>query len=195
MVRLYVRPAARGMCSTPAGKKSVLLSGGLVTRVQHGQLPHDQVAALMGGAVGHLMHRHTRFDIALEFWTIPAQLIRAVVMAIAGAPAWQSLTRFAWSTRPVAAGVAIVQAITEGHPAMGTVLAVVLALTYLTPWWTRLWAQRAQQECDQFVLDHGLGNALSDFLRLRPDPAVFDRIHHLSGTATRPAPALVRRSN
>ncbi len=57
VVRLYVRPATRGVCSTPAGKKSVLVSGGLITRVQHGQLPHDQVAALMAGAVGHLMHR------------------------------------------------------------------------------------------------------------------------------------------
>jgi len=72
-----------------------VVSAGLLQAAQLGQLPADQAAGVIAAAVGRIRLRQTRFDVAVEFWTIPWQLVRAVCLAIAKTVGWLPLTRFA----------------------------------------------------------------------------------------------------
>jgi hypothetical protein len=72
------------------------------------------------------------------------------------------------------------------------VVAVFIALTYLTPRWHRQSELRSQNDSDNFVADHELGDALGRFLRrCPPEPRILERLHRLSGPLVRPSLALV----
>jgi hypothetical protein len=156
------------------------------------QLPADQTAGVIAAAVGRIRVGQTRFDIAVEFWTIPWQIVRAVALAVAKTVSWFPLTKFAWRIRFVVATVAAAQSVADGRIAAGVVVAVFIALTYLAPRWQRQWDVRSQDDSDRFVADHGLGDALGRFLRrCPPEPRTLERIHRLTGPAVRPSLALV----
>jgi len=147
---------------------------------------------VIAAAVGRIRLGQTRFDIAVEFWTIPWQLVRAICLAIAKTVSLFPLTRFAWRIRFVVATVAVAQSLPDGRIAGGGVVAVFIALTYLAPRWQHQWDIRSQEDSDQFVADHELGEALGRFLRRCPcEPSALDRLHRLTGPVVRPSLALV----
>jgi hypothetical protein len=159
-----------------------------------GQLPADQAAGVIAAAVGRIRLGQTRFDIAMEFWTIPWQLIRAVCLAIAKAVGVFPLTRFAWRIRFVVAAIALAQSVADGRIATGAVVAAFIALTSLAPRWQGQWDMRSQHDSDRFVADHELGDALGRFLRrCPPEPRTLERIHRLTGPVVRASLALVVR--
>ena len=58
----------------------------------------------------------------------------------------------------------------------------------LAPRWQRQWAMRSQDDSDRFVADHGLGDALGQFLRrCPPEPRTLERIHRLTGPVVCPS--------
>ena len=112
-VELYARDGAVGISAGAAGRRSVVVSAGLVQAVQLGQLPADQAAGVIAAAVGRIRLGQTRFDVAVEFWTIPWQLVRAVCLTIAKTVGWLPLTRFAWRIRFVVTVVAVAQSVAD----------------------------------------------------------------------------------
>ena len=149
---------------------------------------------MIAAAVGRIRLGQTRFDVAVEFWTIPWQLMRAVCLAIAKTVGWFPLTRFAWQIRFVVAAVAAAQSVSDGRIAGGLVVAVFIAMTYLAPRWQRQWDMRSQDDSDRLVADNELGDALGRFLRrCPPEPRTLERIHRLTGPVVRPSLALVVR--
>ena len=191
-VELYARGGAVGISAGAAGRRSVVVSAGLLHAAQLGQLPADQATGVITAAVARIRLGQTRFDIAAEFWTIPWQLVRAVCVAVAKTVGLFPLTRFAWRIRFVVATVAVAQSLPDGRIAGGVVVAVFIALTYLAPRWQRQWDIRSQDDSDRFVADHELGEALGRFLqRGPPEPRTLERIHRLTGPVVRPSLALV----
>ena len=191
-IELYARDGEVEISAGAAGRRSVVVSAGLLQAAQMGQLPADQAAGVIAAAVGRIRLGQTRFDVAVEFWTIPWRLVRAVCFAIAKTVVWFPLTRFAWRIRFVVAAVAVAQSVADGRIAGGMVVAVFIALTYLAPRWHRQWDMRSQDDSDRFVADHNLGDALGGFLRLcPPEPRTLERIHRLTGPVIRPSLALV----
>jgi hypothetical protein len=191
-VELYARDGELGISAGAAGRRSIVVSAGLLQAAQLGQLPADQAAGVIAAAVGRIRLGQTRFDVAVEFWTIPWQLVRAVSQAIAKTVGPFPLTQLAWRIRFVVASVAVAQAASDGRIAGGVVVAVFIALTYLAPRWQRQWDRRSQDDSDRFVANHGLGDALGRFLRrCPPEPRTLERIHRLTGPVVRPSVALV----
>jgi len=147
---------------------------------------------VIAAAVGRIRLGQTRFDVAVDFWTIPWQLVRAVCLVIARTIGLLPLTQFAWRIRFVVAAIAVAQSVADSRIAAGLVVAVSIALTYLAPEWQRNWRMRSQDDSDRFVADHELGDALGRFLlRWLPEPRTLERIHHLTGPVVCPSLALV----
>ncbi len=157
-----------GVQASAVGRRSVVVSAGLVQAAQLGQLPPDQAAGVIAAAVVRIRLGQTRFDVAAQFWTAPWELVRAACLAVAHVVAYFPLTGFAWPIRCVVAVVAVVQSVTDGRIAAGVVVAVFIAVTYLAPRWQRQWDIRCQDDADRFVAAHGLGDALGRFFRRRP---------------------------
>src|SRR5674476_1403705 len=155
-VELYARDGEVGISAGAAGRRSVVVSDGLLRSAQLGELPADQTAGVIAAAVGRIRLGQTRFDIAVEFWTIPWQLLRAVCGAIAETVGLLRLTQFAWRIRFVVAAVAVAQSVADGRIAEGLLVAVFIALTYLAPRWQRNWDTRSQNDSDRFVADHAV---------------------------------------
>src|SRR5450631_1365822 len=109
-VELYARDGDMGIGAGAAGRRSVVVSAGLLQAAQLDQLPADQAAGVIAAAVGRLRLSQTKFDVAVEFWTIPWQLVRVACAAIARTVAFP-LTRFAWRIRFVVAAVAVAQSV------------------------------------------------------------------------------------
>ena len=193
-VEFYARDGEVAISAGAAGRHSVVVSAGLLQAAQLGQLPADQAAGVIAAAVGRIRLGQTRFDVAVEFWTIPWQLVRALFLAIAKTVGWFVLTHFAWRIRFVVAAVAAAQSVADGRIAGGVVVAVFIALTYLAPRWQRQWDRCSQDAADRFVVAHGLGDALGRFLRrCQPEPRTLERIYRLTGPVLRPSLALLVR--
>jgi hypothetical protein len=192
VVELYARDGEVGINVGAAGRRSVVVSAGLLQAAQLGQLPADQVAGVIAAAVGRIRLGQTRFDVAVELWTVPWQLVSAVCLAIGKTVGLFPLTQFAWRIRFVVASVAVAQAASDGRIAGGVVVAVFIALTYLALRWQRQWDRRSQDDSDRFVADHELGDALSRFLRrCPPEPRTLERVQRLTGPVVLPPLALV----
>jgi hypothetical protein len=193
-VDLYARDGAVGISAGAAGRRSVVIAAGLLQSAQLGQLPADQAAGVIAAAVGRIRLGQTRFDVAVEVWTIPWQLVRAVCVAMSKTVGSLPLTQFAWRIRFVVAAIAVAQSVADGRIAVGVVAAAFVTLTFLAPRWHRQWYMRSQDGSDRFVADHELGNALGRFLRrCPPEPRTLERIQRLTGPVVRPSLALVVR--
>jgi hypothetical protein len=193
-VDLYARDGAVGISAGAAGRRSVVISTGLLQSAQLGQLPADQAAGVIAAAVGRIRLGQTRFDVAVEVWTIPWQLVSAVCVAMSKTVGSLPLTQFAWRIRFVVSAIAVAQSVADGRIAVGVVAAAFVTLTFLAPRWHRQWDMRSQDGSDRFVADHELGNALSRFLRrCPPEPRTLERIQRLTGPVVRPSLALVVR--
>lgn len=191
-VTVYVRDGQHAVAAGGVGRRSVLVTSGLVEALGRGRLPADQAAALVCHAVGRVRVGLTRSDPAIEFWSIPWQLLRAVCLTVARGVSVIPLAAFAWRIRFVVTTVAVVQSVVEGRAASGAVIGVFIALTYLAPRWQRAWVRRQLDAGDRFAIDHGFGPPLAAFLRRRPPTQVtVERIHRLAGPPTRPTLSLV----
>jgi Zn-dependent protease with chaperone function len=192
LVELYARDGEVGIGAGAAGRRSVVVSAGLLRAAQMGRLSDEEAAGVIAAAVGRIRLGQTRFDVAVELWTIPWQLVRAVTLAIAKTVGWLPLTRFAWRIRFLVATVAVAQSAADDRIAGGLVVAAFIALTYLAPRWQGQWDMRSQNDSDRFVADHDLGDALGRFLRrCPPEPRTLERIHRLTRSVVHPSLALV----
>src|ERR1035437_3677925 len=123
-VELYARNGEVGIGAGAAGRHSVVVSAGLLRSAQLGELPADQAAGVIAAAVGRIRLGQSRFDVAVEFWTIPWQLLRAVYQAIAKTAGSLPLAQFAWRIRFVVGAVAATQSVPDGRITGGVMVAV-----------------------------------------------------------------------
>jgi hypothetical protein len=192
LVELYARDGEVGISAGATGRRTIMVSAGLLKAAQLGELPADQAAGVIAAAVGRIRLGQTKFDVALEFWTIPWQLVCAVCRAIAKTVGLFPLTHFAWRIRCVVGAVAVAQSAADGRIAAGVVVAEFIGLTYLAPRWQLQWDVRSQDDSDRFVADRELGDALGRFLRrCPPEPRTLERIRRLTTRVVRPCLAFV----
>jgi len=130
-VEFYARNGEVGISAGAAGRRSVVVSAGLLQAAQLGQLPADQATGVITAAVARIRLGQTGFDVAVEFWTIPWQLVRAFALAISETVSLFPLAQFAWRIRFVVATAAAAQSVAAGRITAGVVVAVFIALTYL----------------------------------------------------------------
>lgn len=192
LVDLYVLNA-RAVSATSVGRRSVIISTGLIDVVGLGQVSPIQGAAIAGEAVGQLRMGHTCWDLALQWWTLPWQVIEAFATGVARGFARLPLFGYAWKMRFVVCTIAFVQSFatrtTPGYAAAVT-LCVVLGSTYAVPVARRAWRRRLGLAVDEFLCAHQLGAPLAEVLTRRGGlPA--GRVARLRGTPAPVAPRLV----
>ena len=191
-LRLQVQDGAVPIAAGGAGRRTVVVSAGLVAAVWDRQLPVDEAAALLGHGAGVVLSGAVRSDPALEFWTLPWQAIRGLAEGISRTFRWLPLVRWAWKGRFIPAAIGAGQAGAAQQWLVAAVIALVGALSYLVSLWERAWAITIRELGDGQVRQAGLAEALSRFLlRCSASPQVHERVHALTGPAERPQIGLV----
>ncbi|MFC6706580.1 hypothetical protein [Flexivirga alba] len=191
-VQLLVRDRPAGVRVGAAGRRTVVISQGLVEAIASGRIRPDEAASLLAHAIGRIRLGQCRYDVALEFWMLPWRLLQAVGHSIGRVIGWFPLAAFAWRVRFVTGGVALVQGFTEGQAVFGLIGAGVVALSYAVPWAEQQAALAGEDEADRFVAAAGLGDALCRFLeRGRRSPRVLHRVYRLRSV---PAPVVRDRT-
>lgn len=192
VVELLVQDGQAGIRVGAAGRRTVVVSQGLVEAIATARVRPDEVAALLAHAIGRIRSGQTRYDVALEFWLLPWRMLQSFGRGVGRAIGWFPLTALAWRLRFVTGAVALVQGINEGRAVFGVIGAVVVVLSYAVPWAERHANVMAEDEADQFVAGTGLGDALARFVeRGRPTPRVLHRVHHLRAKGVQSKPVLV----
>ncbi len=105
-LRPRVQEGAVPIAAGGAGRRTVVVSAGLVAAVRDGRLPVDQAAAVLGHSAGVVLSGAVRFDPALEFWTLPWQVLRGLAEGVSRAFRWLPLVWWAWKCRFILAAIA-----------------------------------------------------------------------------------------
>ena len=185
---LFVRRAQRP--STPVavaiGRRTVVVSPGLVDATYRGGVTGAEVAAALAHAVGRHRAARPRLELAVLAATTPWRLIVAKFRGIGRAFAWLPFMRLAWTLRGVVGVICVVQSMVEGRAWAGLLGSVVIALTYLVPAAGRRIDLRTEAAADQFVLGLGLGPVLAGLLRRYSHPVTLERMQRLETAAEQP---------
>lgn len=188
-VQLLVRDGQTGVRVCAVGRRTVVISQGLVEAIANGRIRPDEAAALLAHAIGRIRLGQSRYDVALEFWMLPYGLLQSVARGVGRVIGWFPMAAFAWRVRFITGAVALVQGFTDGQAAFGLIGAGVVALSYAVPWAEQRAGLSGEDEADRFVAAAGLGDALCRFLeRGRRSPRVLQRVHGLRSVPTPVAP-------
>lgn len=174
------------------GRRTLVVTGGLVGAIRDGQLPVDQAAAVLGHGAGVVLSGAVRSDPALEYWTLPWQLTRGFAGALVRPFRRLPLVGLAWKGRFVVALVAAVQAVAAEQTVVAVVLVTLCALSYLLGAGEEAWAATLREIGDERVRQACLADALARFLlRCSSSAATHERVHALTGPAQLARLALV----
>lgn len=188
VVDLRVR-RADAIIATGAGRRTVVISTGLIAAVADGRMTAGQAAAVMAHAASLVRAGLVRWDLLIGLWCLPVRLIRAVASPATRVAHRPRSAVLAWRARGLVVAVAIAQAATGGHIGLAGGLLAVGVLSYATPAWRRRWTELLVQAGDAAVARAGLAVELAGFLRTcRSTPGIRTRLRALD--PTRPAPAL-----
>lgn len=186
-VQLLVRDGQRRVRVGAAGRRTVVVSQGMVEAIVTGRVRPDEVAALLAHAIGRIRLGQTRYDVALEFWLLPWRMLQSFGRGVGRIAGSFPLAAFAWRVRFITGAVALVQGFTEGRAVFAVIGAGVIGLSYVVPWAERQASLAAEDAADRFVAAAGLGDALTRYLqRGRRTPRTLQRVHRLR---TAPTPA------
>lgn len=188
VIDLRVR-RADAITATGAGRRTVVISTGLIAAVADGRLPAGQAAAVMAHAASLVRAGLVRSDLLIGLWCLPVRLLRAVASPATRLAHRSRSAVLAWRARGLVTAVAIVQAAAGGHVGLAAGLLVIGVLSYATPAWRRRWSGLLVRAGDAAVARAGLAVELAGFLRdCRSTPDARTRLPALD--PTRPAPAL-----
>lgn len=183
-IDLWVLEREAAVTTGGVGRRSVLVTGGLVAAVRDTRLPADQAAALIGHAEATVRSGLTRNDPAVEFWTLPWNLVRVVARACAARFQWLPAVMLVWHARIVIGVITVVQGFQEGTPETiiaGVTGGVVIVLTYVFPYWERVWERTVRDVGDENLRQVGLAPAYGQLLLSQSSsPAIHERAHALS---------------
>ena len=180
---LEVLVRRRQRASTPAvtvlGRRSLVLTPGLVEAVHRGWVATDEVVALVAQGVVTQRARRPRAELAVLVATSPWRAVVTIFRGMGAAFAWLPFMGMAWALRGVVAVICVLQSVVEGRAAVGLLGGAVIALTYLVPAAARALQARTEAIGDQFVVDQGLGGVLARFLTRYGHPTTAERLRHL----------------
>lgn len=182
VVELFVARRRGAPAAIARGRRSVVVAHELVHGIMTGQLPHREAVAVLAHASLVARGGLSRQDPAIAFWSTPWRILTSLGRPLRG------LLGFAWKIRFVVAGIAIWQSLTTGPPVLGPIaaaaIALILALTYLTPRWTASWEKYVVATADHELVARGLGPSMATFLQRYPQtPAVIARLQLLDPPA------------
>lgn len=185
--RLYVITGSTGWDAWGSGRRSILMTEDLLWATSRGVLDDRVVAAFVAHAVGRVRHGLTRNDLAIDFWSLPLALIRGVLGMLLANVATQPMVAFSWRARVVLGSAAVTQTAMAGHYPMAVVIAAIVLVSYLVPWWQRQWAMLGERLADQYVRANGLGIDLGTALTLLSRaPETMRRVQRLTRDSTVP---------
>ena len=168
LVGLHVRAGEHSIGAAAFGRRTVVVSQGLLEAVEDGSLPQDQAAAVMAHAAGLVRTGWVRHDPVLGFWSLPWQMLRAVGQAVAGVGRRLPLTSTVWRLRAVVILIAVVQAMQARQVWLAVTIAGIGAVSYGMPVWERKWQRMLRLGGDDAVREAGLAAPMAAFLRRCP---------------------------
>ncbi|MCB2176354.1 MAG: hypothetical protein KQH57_11145 [Actinomycetales bacterium] len=162
------------------GRRTVVVTSGLIDALADGALPPGQAAAVIGHAVAVVRSGLVRSDPLLAAWSAPWLLLARLVRGITRAGRRFPFVAAGWRLRGVVIAVAVAQALHAGHVGLGLGLVVVGACSYLLPVAGRRWQNELLTAGDRGLVAAGLGEHMAAYLRRCPQSAtVRARIHAL----------------
>jgi len=185
---------SRAIAAIGVGRRTVVVSTGLIEAVALGELPARQAAAVLAHAAVLVRDGLTRADLLIGCVAAPWRALQALVHGICGVGRQFPAARVAWRLRVVVVTIAVVQTVQAGHVGIAVTTAAIGALSYALPVWERQWRDLLVRAGDAGVLRAGLGDGLVAFLRTRPrTDATRARLRMLLPSGLqRPALGLVR---
>lgn len=82
---VLVQPGVRAVAAGGVGRRSLVVSSALIEAMTQRQLPADQGAAVMAHAAGQVRGGFVRAGALIAFWSLPWQLLRALVRGVSRA--------------------------------------------------------------------------------------------------------------
>lgn len=180
-IRLTVRARHDILWADAVGRRTIVMSLGLVEAITTGRARPDEVAAVLAHAIGRIRLGQTRHDLAVRFWLLPWRAFQLVSGSVGRViVTWFPPVKLAWRVRSIVGVVALTQSMSQGRAMVGCLSAVVVGLSYLVPWSAHHAELSAQDAADTYVAAVGLGDALSRFLgQGRRTTRVLPRGHRL----------------
>lgn len=184
VVDLRVRPGAAEVSAGGLGRRTVVLSAGLIEAVRCGGLPADQAAAVIGHAVLRVKAGCHRQDALLWLWLLPLRPLQLVWAALAVIGSRLPGVRLLWKTRAVVFCVAIANFLEVGEPGFAVLIAILAATSYLLPVARGRWENAVAEIGDRGLAMGGFGAALVALLRRCPQtPQTRARLLRLTGAS------------
>jgi hypothetical protein len=142
-VRFWVRHRSPSDGPISVGRRSVLVSRGLIAAISSGEVSVERAAMLLAQAAGLVRGGATRGDLFIRFWTLPWVFLTYGMVRAARGFGVLPLVRMTWKARWLLPMVAAAQAMAESHVALAGLVIGIGAISYLWPRWVRAW----QTEC------------------------------------------------
>ena len=142
-VRFWVRHGSPSDGRISVGRRSVLVSRGLIAAISAGEVGVERAAMLLAPAAGLVRGGAMRGDLFIRFWTLPWVLLASGMMRAARGVGVLPLVRMTWKARWLLTVVAAAQSMAESHVALAGLVVGIGAISYLWPRWVRAW----QTEC------------------------------------------------
>ena len=142
-VRFWVRHGSATDGVITVGRRSVLVSRGLISAISSGEVGVESAAMLLAQAAGLVRGGATRGDLFIRFWTLPWVVLTYGMVGAARGVGVLPLVRMTWKARWLLTVVAAAQAMAESHVAVAGLVVGIGGISYLWPRWVRAW----QTEC------------------------------------------------
>lgn len=159
---------SRAIGAMGAGRRTVIVSTGLIETVVLGDLPSHQAAAVVGHSAVLVREGLTRADLLIGCVSAPWRAMRAAIQCIWRWARRLPLTQAAWRLRVVVVAVAVVQAVQAGRVEFAVAIAAIGTFSYALPVWERRWHQLLVRVGDEGVARVGFGDDLVAFLHTSP---------------------------
>lgn len=149
----------------------LLVSESVLDALRAGRVSDAEVSVLVAHAFGQLPALGSRAVLAVEIYSLPWTIARAVVGKVANRLARAPLMSFSWKLRPVVFGLGLLDAVQHGRWEAAIPLIVLAVLTYTTGPLDQAWTRKLDELGDHRVIDEGLGPSSRTVLdpRLKAD--------------------------
>lgn len=138
LVELRVK-RCRVIGATGAGRRTVVVSTGLIEAVVLGDLPSRQAAALVAHSAVLVREGLTRADLLIGCASAPWRASQATARGVSSWGRRLPFTQAAWRLRAVVVAVAVVQAVQVGQVGLAVTIAAIGVFSYALPVWERRW--------------------------------------------------------
>jgi Zn-dependent protease with chaperone function len=199
-VDLYVRNT-HGINAYAAGRRSIAVTGQVVTQHCDGRLSDDVLAGLLSHEIGHIVTHAVRWSLVTAWLSMPWRTLYRVGARLAAPLAARQPRVLLTAVTLAAFAIAIAQAAEQHAWASAFVLAALPVCWVISPVADAAISRAAEHEADRFAAQVGYGEALGRALRaartsetrmsgsslLRQHPAIDRRVRRLELAVGDPA--------